>query len=720
MKREEIIRFMKESAYKPLVVDELLEALEVSPAETHGVLELLKKMIGDGDLVMTRKNRYALPSHLGLISGTIQGNAKGFAFLIPDENREKGDLYIAPADLAGALDGDRVLVREQPTTVQGKREAEVERILVRKNRFIVGTYDKAKKHGFVIPDNSRISQDIYISSNKAMGAKTGEKVVVEVTRWFSERRSPEGRITEVLGKTGESGVDILSVIRGHNLREEFPDSVRKEALQVPEVADPAEIARRRDLRDLLTITIDGADARDLDDAVTLSRDGKNRRVLGVHIADVSHYVRPGTAIEEEALSRATSVYFPDRVLPMLPEELSNGICSLNAGTDRLAMSCLMTLDDRGNIVEHEIFPSAIHVDERMTYDDVNVLLTGEDPELVSRYEKVLPMLQEMNGLAGILRSRRRDRGAIDFEFPEIKVILNGDGSVKELQKRDRGPAEMLIEDFMLAANETVAEHLDRREFPAIYRVHEAPGFDKLENFNNFLAHYELKVTKAGDEVTPREYQQVLAQVKGKPYEYQTSMMMLRSMMHARYTPKNLGHFGLAAEYYCHFTSPIRRYPDLFVHRSLKESFRGPLEDSRKEKLLGMAGRAAQLSTDREIEAEEAEREAVDLKVVQFMSGQVGETFEAQISGVIGSGFFVRLDNMAEGLVRASSLLDQFYHYDDKKMRMVGERTNRVFAIGDTVTVRLVKADTILRQLDFELEEFVEESLARGRKGRPRK
>ncbi len=705
--REELLTFMKEGAYKPLGEEDLIRELKVPEEELEEFRKLLEDMLSRGELVLTKKMRVALPWHMGLIPGRIQGNPKGFGFMIPDENRDDGDFFIAPRDLNGAMDGDRVLVRENPGSVAGRRDATVEKILQRKHETIMGTFEKSKKFGFVIPDNTRIGQDIYITKKKHMDANTGDKVLVKITKWPSDRRSAEGKIVEVLGKMGDPGIDILAIVRSHDLREEFPPDVAEQARKVPRNVDAQEAASkdRKDLRDLPMVTIDGADAKDLDDAVSIRREGDHYH-LGVHIADVSHYVQPGTVLDEEALNRATSVYFPDRVLPMLPVELSNGICSLNAGTDRLAMSCLMKIDGQGNVVSYEVGPSVIHVDERMTYDDVNALLEEDDKNLKKRYERFAGDFDLLKQLMRILKDKRIRRGAIDFEFPEVKIILNDDGSVRELKKRTRNVAESIIEECMLVANETVAEHLYNLEVPAVYRVHEPPSTKKLDILNSFLEHYDMKIQPDGDHASPRDYQEILEKIQKEPHEYPTSLMMLRSMMHARYAVDALGHFGLAAKFYCHFTSPIRRYPDLFVHRSIRATMGGKVSEKKWSRLQEQAVEAATISSEKEIQAEEAEREAVKLKVVQYMAEHVGSTFTAQISGVIASGFFVMLDNLAEGLVKASTLLDQFYHYDEKKMRLVGERDGRAFGIGEKVEVRLVKADTVRQTLDFELEEFI--------------
>jgi len=695
---------MNEEKYRPMTIDELLASLHVSDDQVFSFLELLRKSELSGEIIITKKKRYALPKHVGLIRGTLQGNARGFGFVIPEEaeEKEKGDFFISPDNLHGAMDKDQVLVRPFPAGKGKGREGTVERVVVRENKTIVGTYQESKNFGFLVPDNLALGKDIYIHGKKTKGALQGQKVVGEIIKWPEGDRAAEGRIVEILGYPSDVGVDMLSIIKSFELPLDFPQNVLEEAKKIPQTLEDEDLSGRKDLRSLNTITIDGADARDLDDAVTLTRDAKGLYHLGVHIADVSHYVERGSLLDKEALKRATSVYFPDRVIPMLPVELSNGICSLNAGVDRLAMSCEMVIDQEGKVQSHDIHPSIIHVNERMTYGDVTVLLEEENKELSDRYGSVLPLLQDLATLRDILKTRRLNRGAIDFDFPEIKVVLNDKGEVTELKKRSRTVSESIIEECMLVANETVAEHLYWLEMPTVYRVHEDPSMEKLEKLNVTLKRYGLSVEKTGDVIEPRIYAALTQKIKGEPYEEELSIMLLRSMMHARYLPQSVGHFGLAASYYCHFTSPIRRYPDLFVHRSLKRIAQGVLKNKEEERWYQEAERASAISSDQELVAEQAEREAVNLKVVEYMVSQVGEVFEATISGVIASGFFVRLDNLAEGLVKVATLRDQYYNYDETSMAMVGERTGKTYRLGDKVTVQLVKANEELRQLDFEI------------------
>jgi ribonuclease R len=701
---EILLKRMNEEGYNPLSIDDLLAAMDITGDDVYAFMELLRISEQKGDIIVTKKKRYALPKHIGFILGTLQGNPRGFGFVIPLDpaEREKGDFFISPDNLHGAMDKDRVLVKPFKKERGDKREGTIERVVIRKNETIVGTFQKNKNFGFLVPDNLSIGKDIYIRDKKNNGAKDGQKVVGEITKWPEGDKAAEGRIVEILGYADEVGVDILSVIKNYELPLEFPTDVLLEAAQMPQTTEGEDLTKRKDLRNLPTITIDGADARDLDDAVTLSRDKKGNYLLGVHIADVSHYVKKNSALEKEAHKRATSVYFPDRVIPMLPVELSNGICSLNAKVDRLSISCEMVIDQQGKVLSSDIGPSIIHVDERMTYAEVTELLIGEDTKLKKRYQDFQSLFETMSELRDILKKRRMKRGAIDFEFPEVKVVMNDDGTVKELKIRSRTVSESIIEECMLVANETVAEHLHWAEMPAIYRVHEDPSIEKLDRLNNMLKKYDLRVERTGDEIHPRVYAALMEKIKGEPFEDELSIMLLRSMMHARYLPESVGHFGLAATYYCHFTSPIRRYPDLFVHRALKRARRGTMSKKNADIWYHEAVKAANVSSEQELIAEEAEREAVKLKVVEYMAGQVGEEFEARISGVIASGFFVRLENMAEGLVKVSTLSDQYYRYEEDSMSMVGEKTGKTYKMGDAVTVQLVRADEALRQLDFEI------------------
>ncbi|MBC7326141.1 MAG: ribonuclease R, partial [Moorella sp. (in: Bacteria)] len=615
---------MRIRSYRPLTAAELMEALGKDDEEAFR--EFLSSLEQEGYIVRTRKDKYGLPEKMGLICGRLQASARGYAFVVPRE-KEQADVYISALNMGGAMHGDLVLARILPGATGRRQEGEIIRVLQRVNRRVVGTFDATRHLDFVIPDDTRLHQDIIIPAGASLGARNKDKVVVEITRWPEARRNPEGQVVQVLGQTGQPGVDVLSIIKKYGLETEFPPAVLREAEELSKDFGPRELAGRRDLRDWRLVTIDGADARDLDDAVSLTTLPDGNYLLGVHIADVSFYVREGSALDREAFNRATSVYFVDRVIPMLPTRLSNDICSLNAGEDRLAVTALMTITPAGIVKAYELFPSIIRVRERMTYDAVRRILEEDDPELVERYRELVPDFRLMAALAAILRRRREKRGAIDFDFPEAKVQLDDRGLPVAIIPRQRSVAEGIIEEFMIAANEVVARHLYELAVPAVYRVHEEPAPDKMEELNNFLAFFGLQVRPNRDgRVKPRAFQEILSAVRGRPEERVISTVLLRSMMHARYAGQCLGHFGLASPYYCHFTSPIRRYPDLVVHRILRKTwYPGGLTAERLAALDAFVALAAVQSSEREKVAEEAEREALDMKKVQYMERHVGAT-----------------------------------------------------------------------------------------------
>ncbi|MDN5345118.1 MAG: ribonuclease [Clostridia bacterium] len=701
MDRDELLTLMRARSYRPLTAAELMAALGGEDEEAFRVF--LHSLEQEGYIVRTRKDKYGLPEKMGLVSGRLQASPKGFAFVVPRE-KEQADVYISAINMGGAMHGDLVLARILPGATGRRPEGEIIRVLQRVNRRVVGTFDATRHLDFVIPDDIHLHQDIIIPAGADLGARDKDKVVVEITRWPEARRNPEGQVVQVLGQTGEPGVDVLSIIKKYGLEPEFPPAVLQEAEGLSKEFGPRELAGRRDLRDWRLVTIDGADARDLDDAVSLALLPGGDFLLGVHIADVSFYVREGSALDKEAFQRATSVYFVDRVIPMLPTRLSNDICSLNAGEDRLALTALMTVTPAGRVKNYELFPSVIRVQERMTYDAVRRILAEGDPELKERYRDLVADFQLMARLAALLRHQREKRGAIDFDFPEAKVQLDDQGLPVAIIPRQRSVAEGIIEEFMIAANEVVARHLYELAVPAIYRVHEEPAPDKLEELNNFLAFFGLKVQPDREgRVKPRAFQEILAAVKGRPEERVISTVLLRSMMHARYAGQCLGHFGLASPYYCHFTSPIRRYPDLVVHRILRETWsRGGIKAEHLAELDAFVALAASQSSERERVAEEAEREALDMKKVQYMERHVGTTFPGVISGVVPYGFFVELENTVEGLVHVSTLTDDYYHYQEDQMALVGEHTGRIFRIGQPVEVVVARVSVEARQVDFEL------------------
>ncbi len=702
MLKEEILEFMQHKSYKPLSAEELIAQLQIEDvAEFQAVLQ---EMTARGEIIQNRKGRYGIPQRMNLTAGRIQAHAKGFAFLIPDDPNEQ-DVYISKEDLNGAMHNDRVIVRPyKHLEERRKREGEVIRILTRANEQVVGTYESSRYFGFVIPDDKRLGQDIFIPKSETGGAIDGDKVVVQITRWPEARRNPEGRIIEVLGQKSDPGTDILSIVRKYQLPEGFPEEVRQAAERIPLTVSPEEYARRRDLRDLPMVTIDGEDAKDLDDAVSLEILPNGNYYLGVHIADVGYYVPEGSALDKEAFRRGTSVYLVDRVIPMLPPRLSNGICSLNAGEDRLALSCFMEFNNKGETVNYEIVQSVIRVKERMTYTNVRRILEEADPELTERYSDYVAMFKDMRDLCLILRERRMKRGAIDFDFPESKVILDEFGKPVDIVKRERAIAEMIIEEFMIAANETVSEHCYWLELPFLYRVHEAPDLDDLQNLNEFLAifGYYVQLNNQG-EVRPQAFQRIVEKIQGRPEQQTVSMAMLRSMKHARYAHEPLGHFGLAAEYYSHFTSPIRRYPDLAIHRVIREfQEKGLPNANRLKKLKKLMLEYAEQASLRELVAEDAERESAALKKAEYMKNFVGEVFTGHISGVTSFGFFVELPNTVEGLVHVSTLNNDYYQFVEKRLMLAGKHTRKVYRIGDQVKVLLTRVNIDERSLDFEV------------------
>lgn len=695
----ELLSYMRESAYKPLNAEELIEALQVEDVKEFVVL--LREMENKGLIVFTRKNKYGLPEKMGLTAGRFQAHSKGFGFLIPD-NPELNDIFIGADNTNGAMHNDRIMVRALKHATGARQEGEIIRILERANQRVVGTFEDARRYGFVLPDEKRLTQDIFIPKDAYNGAKDGDKVIVEITKWAESRRNPEGKVVEVFGQAGAPGIDVLSIIKKFRLPEEFPEKVLKQAEKVALIREE-DYQGRRDLRLLPMVTIDGEDAKDLDDAVSLEMMDNGHWYLGVHIADVGHYVTEDSALDKEAFERATSVYMVDRVIPMLPRQLSNDICSLNAGVDRLAMTCFMEINQKGEVKAHEITPSVIKVNERMTYTNVNKILLENDRELKERYADFVPMFQNMAVLKEILRKKRMARGAINFEFPEAKVILDEQGKPEAIVKRVSDVAEQMIEEFMIAANETVAGEYYWRKAPFLYRVHESPDPDKLEEVNEFLHRFGYHIKGSVHEIHPKAYQDIIEKVEGRPEERVINTVLLRSMRHARYHPEALGHFGLASKYYSHFTSPIRRYPDLVIHRVIKEYIeKGELADKRRDSLRKRMDEYAEQSSFREKMAEDAERESLEMKKVEYMERHVGETFDGLISGVTAFGIFVELDNTVEGLVHVSTMTDDYYEYQEKMIAFIGRHTRKVFKLGDPVRILVTRANVEDRSIDFEL------------------
>ncbi|WP_096436911.1 ribonuclease R [Alteribacter populi] len=700
--KEFVLNYMKEEADKPLSIKDLEEALEVSDSsQFKAFVKLLNELEEEGELVRTRSNRYGLPDRMNLIRGTVIMHPKGFAFVRTEEGFD--DIYVSGADMNNAMNKDKVLVRLHSNSSGSKPEGTIIRILERGVKQTVGTYVDDKHYGFVVADDKRIPHDIFIPKKKEGGAVDGHKVVVEITKYPEGRMSAEGEVIEILGHKNDPGVDILSIIHKHGLPGEFPQEVIDHAHSVPDEISPDEINHRKDLRDKTIVTIDGADAKDLDDAVRVEKLDNGNYILGVYIADVSHYVKEGSPIDAEAYERATSCYLVDRVIPMIPHRLSNGICSLNPQVDRLTLGCEMEISPQGEVVNHEIFESVIKTTERMTYTDVRKILQEEDEEVTKRYESLVPFFKQMEELAAILRKKRFDRGAIDFDFKEAKVLVDEDGKPTDVVLRDRSVAEKLIEEFMLAANETIAEHFHWLKLPFVYRIHEDPDEEKLNKFLEFITNFGYVVKGSANTVHPRAMQDILDAAKGEPEEAVISTVMLRSMRQAKYDPDNVGHFGLSADFYTHFTSPIRRYPDLIVHRLIRTYLFEKKTDERiqaywEEKLPTLTDHTSEL----ERRAEDASRETDELKKVQYMEDKVGEEYEGIISGVTGFGLFVELPNTIEGLVHVSYLTDDYYHYDEKQYAMIGERTGKVFRIGDQIDIRVINVNVEERIIDFEI------------------
>ncbi|WP_204498479.1 ribonuclease R [Aquibacillus albus] len=702
--KQSILEYFRVNASKPLSVQEIEEVLELQDAEQFKeLMKVLNELEEKGELVRTRKNRYGPPERMNLIRGKIQMHAKGFAFLIPDEEGQD-DVYINHADLQSAMNNDRVLVRIEGRDEQGKRpEGVVIRILERAVTELIGTYDDNGNFGFVIADDKRIPNDIFIPKNASMGAVNGHKVIVRITKYPEARMSAEGEVVQILGHKNDPGMDIISIIYKHGIAVEFPEEVLDHAANTPESITEEEIANRRDLRDEMIVTIDGADAKDLDDAVTVKKLDNGNYKLGVYIADVTYYVEEDSPIDKEAADRATSVYLVDRVIPMIPHRLSNGICSLNPQVDRLTLGCEMEISPDGEVVEHEIFQSVIKTNERMTYKDVNKILVDKDEEVIDRYKDLVPMFQDMENLAAVLRKKRFGRGAIDFDFKEAQVLVDDEGKATDVVLRERSVAERLIEEFMLAANETVAEHFHWMDVPFIHRIHEDPEPSKLQHFFEFIANLGYVVKGTSNEVHPQALQKVLDEVQGEQEELIISKLMLRSMKQAKYDPNSIGHFGLATDFYTHFTSPIRRYPDLIVHRLIRTYLVNKQLDEKtqqhwKEKMPDIARH----SSEKERAAVDAERETDDLKKAEYMQDKIGEEFDGVISSVTNFGLFVELPNTVEGLVHVSYLTDDYYYFDERSYAMIGERTGNIFRIGDATTVKVANVNLEERVIDFEI------------------
>lgn len=696
--------------YKPMRFKDLLVLLQVPRGAKHELKMVLDQLISKGTIIVDTQGRYRVPGD-DIKVGTFSGTQKGFGFVMLEGEAE--DIFIPGESTKGALHGDKVMVVIKNEQTGRRKEGAIVNILERGKIEIVGTFEKSKNFGFVRPDNQKFGKDIFIAKEHTKGAVDGHKVVAKITNYGDEAHSPEGRIVEILGHVNDPGVDIMSVIKAYDLPVDFPEEVMRSLDKVPEEIDPSEIASRMDIRGMMTVTIDGEDAKDLDDAITLTKEGDIYR-LGVHIADVSHYVREGSALDKEALNRGTSVYLVDRVIPMLPHKLSNGICSLNPEVDRLSLSCFMDIDSKGTVIGHKIAETVMRSDRRMTYTNVAKIIEEQDEDVRKEYEEFVPMFLLMQELAEVLKERRHKRGSINFDFPESKIIVNKQGKPIEIKPYDRNKATKIIEEFMLIANETIAEDFFWQEVPFVYRTHDNPDEDKIRKLAVFINNFGYSIKVGKEDIHPKEIQKLLIKVEDTPEEALISRLTLRSMKQAKYTVVNTGHFGLSAKYYCHFTSPIRRYPDLQIHRIIKENLNGKLGEKRREHYEKILFSVSDHSSKTERRADESEREVQKLKKVEYMMEHIGECFEGVISGVTSWGMYVELPNTVEGMIRVSEMNDDYYIYDEEHYQMVGEHTKKVYKLGQKVTVEVVNADKIMRTIDFVLVEEEESEKLEGK------
>ena len=695
-RKEMLVQLIQDKTYVPMKLKELAMLLNVPKDQRDELKEVMDALVAEGKVGISKRGKYGKPETFSL-NGMFSGHAKGFGF-VTVEGMEQ-DVFIPGEKTHGALHGDRVQIIIE-SEGRGKRpEGSVIRVLEHANEAIIGFYQKNRNFGFVMPDNQKIARDIFIPQGKDMGAVTGHKVVVKITDYGNEKKKPEGVITEIIGHVNDPGTDIISIIRAYGLPESFPEEVMRQIEHIPEEVAEKDMAGRLDLRHLQTVTIDGEDAKDLDDAITLSKEG-GIYTLGVHIADVTSYVTEHSPLDEEALKRGTSVYLVDRVIPMLPHKLSNGICSLNQGTVRLALSCIMEIDEQGNVVGHRIAETVICVDRRMTYTAVNTIVTDRDEAVMSEYEELVPMFDQMKELADILREKRKKRGSIDFDFPESKIILDEKGKPVEIKPYERNAATKIIEDFMLIANETVAEDYFWQELPFVYRTHDYPDPEKMKGLGMFINNFGYSIRTHQGEVHPGELQKLLSKIENTPEEALISRLTLRSMKQAKYTTICTGHFGLAANYYTHFTSPIRRYPDLQIHRIIKENLRGGLSEKRLSHydriLPGVTVQCSAL----ERRADEAERETDKLKKCEYMSKRIGEEYEGVISGVTNWGFYVELPNTVEGLVHVNDLSGDYYIFDEERMELRGELSSISYKLGQKIRVQVAGTDKLAKTIDF--------------------
>lgn len=698
-RKQVLLSLLNDKQYVPMKIKELAMILQVPKENRSELLEVLDELIKDGEIELSKRGKYRI-AEVPLFTGRFSGNARGFGFV--EVEGQDTDIFVSEANTGNAVHGDTVQVSLLREKTGRRREGVIVKVISHEITEIVGTYQKSRNFGFVVPDNQKFTKDIFIPAECSKGAVNGHKVIVEITDYGSGSKKPEGRIREIIGHINDPGTDILSVVCSYELPVEFPEKVLNQAERVGCEVSAADREGRLDLRDWQIVTIDGEDAKDLDDGISLTKEGEIYH-LGVHIADVSNYVQENSALDREALKRGTSVYLVDRVIPMLPHRLSNGICSLNEGVDRLALSCLMDVDAKGNVAGHRIVETVIRSKRRMTYTSVKKILTGDEEE-ITKYEEFVPMFRLMEELADLLREKRKKRGSIDFDFPESKIILDEQGHPVAVSPYDRNVATKIIEDFMLLANETVAQDFYWQEIPFLYRTHENPDPEKIRQLALFINNFGYAIKNNRDEIHPKELQKLLAKIEDSPEEALISRLTLRSMKRAQYTVECTGHFGLAAKYYCHFTSPIRRYPDLQIHRIIKETLRGKMNQERLSHYSAILPEVASHSSRTERRADEAERETEKLKKAEFMEKHLGEVFDGVISGITSWGFYVELENTIEGMVHVTNLYDDRYYYREESYDMAGVETGKVYKLGQKVKVRVIGADRKSCTVDFEMAE----------------
>jgi len=698
-----ILKFMSREDYVPMKAKEIAGIFMVPKNKYNNFKSILDKLEKEYKIQKNRKNKYSIIDENKYIEGTYRGNEKGYGFVIP-ENEEMEDIFIPRGNNNNALNEDIVVAEIVKESEDGKRkEGKIVSIVKHEKDKVVGLFVKSKNFGFVIPDDKKFGGDIFISKSNFAKAKNNQKVVVKLTKYPEKNKKAEGKIIEIIGGIDEAGVDMLSLVKEYDLPYEFPQGVIEEAKSKGNKVDKKDIPNRVDLRDKTIFTIDGEDAKDLDDAVRVYKNDDGNYMLDVHIADVSYYVTENSLLDKEAIIRGTSIYMLDRVIPMLPKELSNGICSLNAGEDRFTLSCTMEIDKEGNIISSDVYKAVIKVTERMNYKDVQKIIDGSDEEVLERYKNYIQDFKLMEELAKILKNKRLERGYLNLDLPESKVVLDNNGHAVDIKKYELYFSNEIIEQFMLSANETIAERFYWLEAPFIYRVHEEPDIDKVKELNKFLYNFGYKINKSGDKVYPKEFAKVLDSVKGKTEERVVSNLVLRTLKVARYESENDGHFGIASKYYCHFTSPIRRYPDLFIHRIISKYLENnyELSEKQKEKYEKQAEQYAKTSSDREKIATKVERDSIDIKMAEYMQDRIGEEYEGMVSSVTSFGIFVELDNTVEGLIRFENLGDEYFEYDEEHKQLIGEKTGITYKIGDRVKIKVINANKETRQIDFE-------------------